>query len=340
MRRANSTGTVYKQKNRRKPWVAYITLGWDEEGKQIRKYLGSFLTKADAEMAISKERLMPTADNANITLSDLWEQWKTTRAYTELSRQTQGSYNAAFNYMDKYHKTKFRDLRLPHFQDMVDKAYEIGKSSSTMKKINTLCGILSGYAKDQDIINKVYSDNVRVPKTEKKKIETFSDLEVDRLFRNDSIPIVDTILILIYTGMRITELLTLTKFNVDLDKMLIVGGIKTESGYRVIPIHPKIQKYVRLRYEQSSNYLIERPDGKKYRYEHYHDVYNEALDKLGIDRKKTPHKARHTFFTMLTARSKDRKANAMLGGHTDPNFTDKVYVQPDIERLRKAIESL
>ncbi len=36
----------------------------------------------------------------------------------------------------------------------------------------------------------------------------------------------------------------------------------------------------------------------------------------------------------------DRKGIAMVGGHTDPSFTEKTYVQPDIDRLRRVVESI
>lgn len=316
-----------------------------------------------AEQAISLDAVMPVSEKQNYTLKQLWEEWKETRAYTELSHQTQGSYNAAYKYMSRSHSTKlshstkFRDLRLPQFQNMVDLADVMHKSRSTMSDIKTLSGILSKYAKDQDIVMKTYYDNVRIPKVEKKKINTFSDFEIKTLFNHDSIkttfkgvslPIVDTILILIYTGMRISELLKLTKFDVDVKNMLITGGVKTDAGKdHIIPIHPKIQKYVEARYNSAENYLIEyekemgnekkgtkRIVKTRYNYEYYSD-----LKMLDI-RRLTPHKARHTFATMVTSKCADRKAIALLIGHTDPNFTEKTYVQPDVERLRTAMESI
>lgn len=363
MRRANGAGGVHKLPgNRRKPWQARLTIGRDESGKQLYKNIGYYATKAEAEQAISLDAVMPVSEKQNFTLKQLWEEWKETRAYTELSRQTQGSYNAAYKYMSRYHNAKFRDLRLPQFQNMVDLADAMHRSRSTMKDIKTLSGILSKYAKDQDIIMKTYYDNVRVPKVEKKKIDTFSDIEIKTLFNHDSmkttykgvsLPIVDTILILIYTGMRISELLKLTKFDVDIKNMLITGGVKTDAGKdRIIPIHPKIQKYVEARYKIAENYLIEyekeignekkgtkRTVKSRYNYEYYSDLYYQTLTMLGI-RRLTPHKARHTFATMVTSQCADRKAIAQLIGHTDPNFTEKTYVQPDIERLRKAMESI
>ena len=354
MRRANGAGGVHKLPgNRRKPWQARITIGRDENGKQLYKTIGYFETKARAEQAISLDAVMPVSDKQNFTLSQLWEEWKTTRAYTELSRQTQGSYNAAYKYMSRFYKTKFHDLKLPQFQSMVDLADAMHRSRSAMSDIKTLSGILSKYAKDQDIIAKTYYDNVRLPKIEKKIIDTFSDVEIKTLFKNDTVPLVDTILILIYTGMRISELLKLTKFDVDIKNMLITGGVKTDAGKdRIIPIHPKIQPYITARYNSASNYLIEREKtiGSKkkntlqtvkarYNYEYYCDLYFPLLESLDL-RRLTPHKARHTFFTMLSAKCKDRKAMALIGGHSDPSFSEKTYVQPDIERLRKAIDKL
>ena len=353
MKRANGSGSVYKLSgNRRKPWVAQITLGY-EQSKRLYKTIGYFETKAKAEQAISLDAVMPVSENVSMTLKELWEEWKTTRAYTDIGFKTRETYNVAYRYMVDYCNKKFKDLRLPQFQNMIDKADAMGRSRSTMQKIKTLSGLLSNYAITQDITSKNYAQFVRLPKIEKKKIQTFSDTEIKTLFKNDTIALVDTILILIYTGMRISELLTLTKFNVDLENMLIAGGVKTDAGKdRIIPIHPKIQKYIIARYNDAENYLIEydKPVGNKkkgtlrterrpYLVHYYRELYYTSLESLGI-RRLTPHKTRHTFFTMLSSKCKDRKAMALVGGHTDPNFSDKTYVQPDIERLRRAIESI
>jgi integrase len=358
MRRANGSGGVHKLSgNRRKPWQARVTVGW-EEGKQLIKVIGYYETKAKAEEAIALDRVMPVAEHASITLKDLWEQFKKTRSYTDISKQARDCHNAAYKYMTEYHNKPFRDLRLPHFQAMIDKADALGRSESTMQKIKMLSNLLSRYAKDQDIIMKTYSENTRIPAVpKKKKIVTFSDTDIQKLFDNDKVPLVDTVLILIYTGMRIRELLRLTKFNVDLDNMLITGGSKTEAGTdRIIPIHPKIQKYVRARYASSQNYLLEwdKTTGSKeredkhiirapYLHEFYCTQFYDLMEKLKLNppgvHHLTPHKARHTFVTKLSGCG-DRKGKAIVTGHTNPNFSERRYDQPDIDRLRKVIESI
>ena len=46
MKNENGTGSVYKQKGkRRKPWIAVVTIGYDEQGRQKRKSIGTAETK-------------------------------------------------------------------------------------------------------------------------------------------------------------------------------------------------------------------------------------------------------------------------------------------------------
>lgn len=353
-RRANGTGSVYKMSGtRKKAWRAVRTLGKDKDGNYIQKTVGYYASKAEAERAIAIDQIFPTSEYANATLKGLYELWKKTRAYTDISKSTQDNYKAAYAFLSPYYNIKFADLRTAQFQAAIDRAVSEKKSHSTLEKIKALCTLLSKFAYSQDIISKNYAITVRLPKKEKKEIPTFTDTEVAMLFKNSGKPMVDTILILVYTGMRIMELLTLTKFNVDIDQMLITGGCKTDAGKdRVIPIHPKIQPLIKARYEHAQNYLIEydKEIGNKkrgtsktvrssFRYEYYCDEYYAALDQLGI-RRLTPHKARHTFFTRLSANCTDRKGMALVGGHSDPGFSEKTYVQPDIERLREVINCL
>ena len=53
MKNANGFGTVYKMSgNRRKPWIAKVTVGWSEEGKQEYYIVGYFETRALATTAL------------------------------------------------------------------------------------------------------------------------------------------------------------------------------------------------------------------------------------------------------------------------------------------------
>ena len=340
MKRANGTGSVKKLKNRRKPWAAFKPSVF-VDGKTKRELIGYYETKADAENALALEQIRPSSALRNIKLIDLFEMWQKTHAYTDLVKSTKQGYISAFKYMKDYHNRKFADLRQHHFQACIDSASD--KSFSTQAKIKILCGILSDYAVVNDIIFKSYAINLRVKQAPKTKPPVFTDLEIQRLFDNDTMPLVDTILILIYSGMRISELLSLTKFQVDLKEMVIVGGVKTDKGKnRDIPIHPKIQQYIINRYNSCKNRLIEweyKGETRSYSPNYYRKKYYQVLETLNIQ-KISPHKTRHTFFSLMDRYTKDKKAMADIGGHTDYHFTENVYVHTDIDRLRQAIECI
>lgn len=60
-----------------------------------------------------------------------------------------------------------------------------------------------------------------------------------------NVPYADIILILIYTGFRISELLALTPDDYIADQALLIGGLKTEAGEnRHVPVLPVIKPYI------------------------------------------------------------------------------------------------
>lgn len=72
---------------------------------------------------------------------------------------------------------------------------------------------------------------------------------------------IDTILILIYTGMRVGEMLDIKIENVFMEKNYMVGGSKTKAGKnRVIPFNKKIVPLIQKWYDEAtlnnSEYLI------------------------------------------------------------------------------------
>jgi integrase len=214
-------------------------------------------------------------------------------------------------------------------------------SYSSCHKVKVVAVQLFDFAMADDIVDRNYAKLVEMPDDTSNKREPFSDIEIKNIETYAKTDIwANTILILIYTGMRIGELLSLTRFNIDIEHMLIVGGSKTDAGKdRVIPIHPKIQKYIVEWYNNNTDYLITR-NGSKIRINYYRNyLFYPALEKTGA-RKLTPHSARHTFGTLLDKAGANTKSIQELIGHADYSTTANIYTHPDVKKLRSAIEMM
>jgi site-specific recombinase XerD len=341
-KRANGEGSVYKlQGRRRRPWIARITVGWDEDtGKQLYQTLGYFEKLEEAKDAINRHKFEPVSPKATISLKGLYNEWAEPK-YKYISKSTSDGYKAAWKYIGVLGEEKFNELRAGHYQKIIDECFEKGMSRSTLEKIKAVCTMLYGYALENDIAKKNYAEFIRLPKVDKEEKEIFSDLDIKKLQDNDTVMWIDTILIMIYTGMRISEMLQLTKFDVDIENRVITGGVKTDAGKnRIIPIHDKIFPYVEKWYKMNNNYLITKGKGQKISADYYRkSLYYNALNAIGI-RELSPHACRHTFASLMAKAGADNLSIQKIIGHSDYSFTANNYTHTDISELRKAINLL
>lgn len=112
-------------------------------------------------------------------------------------------------------------------QDCID---GYGKGYSTQGAIKNLFGHLDRFAMELDIISKCCSDlltSAPIPEISK---EIFTDEEVARIWDNQKLEWVDSILFFLYTGFRISEMIDLKTETVDLEAGTITGGTKTAAG--------------------------------------------------------------------------------------------------------------
>lgn len=350
MRLPSGYGSVYKLSGkRRRPWIARKTTGWDENGKQLYYTIGYFETRAKALEALAAYNKNPIGERGDVTLGEIYEEWFKSRYETEsekpkkkVNKKTKDTYAVAWNHLSELKDGRIKDIKKSHIQTIINKMVdEKGLGYSSCHKVKVLAGLLLKHAMADDIVDKNYAEFVKLPPEPEKNQDIFTDIEIRTLEnRVAEIEWIDTILIFIYTGMRISELLTLTKFNVDIKNMMITGGIKTDAGKdRIIPIHPKIQPFIKRWYDNDGEYLITR-NKAKIRPDYYRkSLYYPALEKAGV-RKLNPHKARHTFGSLLNKAGVDKVYIQKLIGHADYATTANIYTHPEIAELKKAIETI
>lgn len=138
-----------------------------------------------------------------------------------------------------------RQLKTEDYQQVITTLAENGLSRSSCEKQRQLFSQLCKWAMQNDIISINYAEGLRLPSASPKKERTLTRAEIQRIqtVADDPAPAnrlrltAQIALVLVYTGMRIDELLSMRRDDVHLDQGYLVGGEKTEAGrQRIIPI--------------------------------------------------------------------------------------------------------
>lgn len=170
-----------------------------------------------------------------------------------------------------------------------------------------------------------------------KQKEIFTDEEIQKCWDNININNMDTVIFLLYTGFRISEMLELKIENIDLQNQTIMGGTKTAAGKnRIVPIHSKIKEIVENRYKMSrSGYLFEQ-NGKEILIHIYRIIWANLM-KI-ICAKHNPHECRHTFRSKLDSAGANKVCIDLMMGHKNNDVGERVYTHKTIDELRQSVE--
>ena len=351
MKLPNQYGSVYKLSGkRRNPWVARKTVGWKQVPEKMKSYpiyefIGYYPTKTEALQALADYNADPYDLHFNtITFAEVFDKWSE-QHFPKVSESNIKGYQAAFKTCSQLHDMKFQDIKLDHLQMTVDAS---GKNTPTLKKIKIMFGLMYDYAVMHEIVSQDKRDMVRYvdiskpgnpnaydrkPFT-KKAIKLLWDAEPTNEY-------VSVVLILIYTGLRIGELLDLEKKDIHLEeRWFFVKESKTESGIREVPIAEKIVPFFERWMKRDCDHLICTPDNKSFEYRNYYDTYWTLLmHDLSLS-KYTPHCTRHTCVTLLTASGVDERIIQKIVGHKGQNVTQIVYTHVELPIKLEAINSI
>ena len=168
--------------------------------------------------------------------------------------------------------------------------------------------------------------------------DRFSDELIERLWASAGEPWVDSVLIFIYSGWRISELLALTPEDVDLEAGTMKGGTKTKAGKgRIVPIHSKIRPMVEARLAEGGPRLI-CYEGKPVPVTTYRLFWRDIMKRLNMAH--VPHECRHTFETRLDSAGGNRRCIDLLMGHVSKDTGNRVYNHKTLAELQATVELL
>lgn len=334
MRNPNGYGTVAKLSgNRRRPFIVKKTIGWKDNGQPIFDIIGYTETREAGNMLLAEYNRDPwDVDKAKITMKELFELWKEKKA-PKLGESNRASLCSAFKHCSGLLNKPYKQIKAFQMQETID---QCGKGYSTQAAIKNLWGHLDRFALELDIISRCYSELLTsdpIPPTSRLP---FSADEVNQLWKHREYPWVDSILILIYSGWRISELLNLKPEDIDLQEGTMKGGTKTKAGKdRVVPIHSKIFPFIQSRLAEGNPRLISY-NGKPCSQTQYRIFWADIMKALGMAH--TPHECRHTFETLLDGAGANRKCIDLLMGHVSKDTGNRVYNHKTLDELKATVE--
>ena len=334
MRNPNGYGSVVKLSgNRRRPFCARKTAGFDERGFPQYKPIGYYAKREDALMALAEYNRTPyDIDLSKISMKDLYKRWSA-RDFPKMSKSSARSHRTAIRHCAALHSTPYKSIKAFQMQEMIDGC---GHGYSTQGSIKNLFGKLDLYAMELDIITKKNSELIHsapIPPTSK---QPFTKEEIDLVWNNQQEDFAGTILILIYSGFRINELLSIETENVNLAEAWFKGGLKTKAGKnRVVPIHPLILDIVKKRVDEGNRHLIS-TNGKRVSQTKYYSFWNAFMEAHGMNH--TPHECRHTFRSLLDSAGANKKCIDLMMGHTSKDVGERIYTHKTLKELAEALK--
>ncbi|MEE0811033.1 tyrosine-type recombinase/integrase [Blautia sp.] len=359
-RRANGAGSVYRLSgNRRNPWVAIITVGWEinestGRAKQIQRPIGYFPTESKANLALDRYNENPyDLDKETTTIEQLYERWSK-EYFEELTDESSvRTIRAAWQYVPPVFRMQNAVKMTPQgIKDMInndaqrtdDKGKIIKASDGTKSRMKSMFNLMYDYAVLATLVqynparqfvlkgiqNKIERKRKdKVPFTHAHEAELWDDIEFGYT---------RMVLINIYSGWRPEELLELSKDDINLEQMTMTGGMKTDAGFnRTIPIHPKIADLVIYYYNKSSGSLLFYDyDGSKpstMTYDKYRGRFKKILARHGWQDVYSPSCPRHTFSTRAKEARMDDLARKKIMGHEISDVTDKHYTHLNMQEF-------
>lgn len=345
-KRPNGTGSIVKLSgNRRNPYQVRVTVGFSTvlvddqlKCKQDIRVLGSFPTRKTAELFLANYNADPYDPvMMNITFADAYSLALESRQ--PLAKNTIKSYQNAFKKVERLYKKKLLQIKKVDLQRNVDAQ----ETTATQGQMIDLFRLVFNWAeKDIELIKSNPASNLKITAkpTPKREGKPYTSEEIQLLWDNLQIRYVDTILIQIYTGIRVSEMLAITKDDVHLDERYIeIHGTKTENADRIVPIRKEILPLLEQRVAAADTYLLISPKRKKpLDITYYSHFFDEIRKELNFDH--VTHDARHTFVSCADSSGVNQSALKMMVGHSLKGITGKIYTHKDLPELIREVDKI
>lgn len=196
------------------------SVGITGKRKQLYITIGYAPTRAkELEMLMDYNKNPYDIEASKITFAEVYEKWSAEK-FPTISDSNAKAYKVSYNCCMTLHDRVFKDLKLTDLQGVVDTC---GKNYPILRKLKVLLSQMYEYAMRYEICMKNYSEYVDILKLKDKNPNKtdrspFSKQEIDALWVQESNVYAQTVLMLIYSGVRVSELLDLRRENVNIEE--------------------------------------------------------------------------------------------------------------------------
>lgn len=269
-----------------------------------------------------------------------------TRTYKKYKRQIE------LHILPALGEFELHELTATVLQRFTVELSEKGLSANTVNGIVSLLKTSLKRAVQIGVANKEFSSAIVRPKGKEKQIDCFTKDEqkkIERYIAEKKKSQYFGIILTLYTGLRIGELLALTWNDVDLHKGIItvskschdswnngkyikiIDTPKTDCSTRVIPIPKQLLPHIKaLKKISISDYVVSGKNEYGIGVRSYQNTFDLLLKRLNIPHKGF-HSLRHTFATRALECGMDIKTLSEILGHKNPTVTLKRYAHSMLE---------
>lgn len=383
---ANSEGSIYKDKNGR--WRGAVTL-YCENGTPKRKYI-SGRTKREVTEKVNKllneVKYNDYTEPSKITFYEWLMIWIDMYCIGQLKPSTTVNYEA---YIDRHIKSSIGNIKLCDLtplmlQRFYQEKYKNGRldgtgglSAKTMHNLHTMIHTALDKAYKMGYVNRNVSDLVTVPKIVKQERRFFTveeQTELQKYLPDERIGM--AVLLDLYTGLRMGELLGLPWENVHLDlngdsyikitqtinriknpdrnspqkTILFFDTPKTKYSIRTIPLLPEIAEKLSQHREKQLHLISENgwkdtglvfltSTGTPFDPKNFQNAF-KAMFKRHNMRIINVHGIRHTFATRSLESGMDIKTLSRILGHSSIQISLDLYAHVTDQLQAEHMENL
>lgn len=389
MKKGNNEGSIRKRANG--TWEGRYSDGRNDNGRQIQRSVYGKTRKEVAEKLnaiLYQKQCGSYVTPNNILVEDWLDQWLKNYAIISIRPSTYINYEGyVYNHViPVFGHIPLQDITPVIVQNFYNQKFESGRadgkgglSAKTIRNMHNMIHQAFEQAKVNGIIMNNPADGAVIPRQEKKEMRVLSVQEQKALLSVLHLHRLGfAILFDLATGLRIGELCALKWSDVNFNKQtikitrtlqrikkskleqiygesttaIIEGNVKTNSGFREIPLPDKIfEKLLLHRQKQieeigyykdfytDKGYIFTMPLGTCVEPHTMRDAFEFLLKEAGIKHANF-HALRHTFATRAIENGVNVKTLSDILGHSQVQITMDLYCHTSLELMRDSMDKM